>query len=154
VQRGRWRGAISAVTEGASGVRLFPRFRERLPHGRDQPTPGPGRHGGRRRPRERRGGLGPGAPAADLSPRERLSLDFDWKFKLGHAQDPARDFGFGANQRTYAKAGASAPNWWVAAAPQKDFDDSAWAPVTLPHDWGVELPFVNNPDYKPTRQAR
>ena len=35
-------------------------------------------------------------PAIDLAPRERLSLDFDWRFKLGHAQDPARDFGFGA----------------------------------------------------------
>jgi beta-galactosidase len=97
------------------------------------------------------GALAQAAPAVvDLSPRERTSLDFDWRFKLGHAQDPARDFGFGANQRTYAKAGASAPNWWVAAAPQKDFDDGAWASVTLPHDWGVELPFVNNPDYKPT----
>jgi beta-galactosidase len=94
-----------------------------------------------------------GAPAplaVDQAPRERLSLDFDWKFKLGHAQDPARDFGFGANQRTYAKAGASAPNWWVAAAAQADFDDSAWAPVTLPHDWGVELPFVDNPAYVPS----
>lgn len=90
------------------------------------------------------------APVLDLAPRERLSLDFGWKFKLGHAQEPGRDFGFGANQRTYAKAGASAPNWWVAAAAQADFDDSAWAPVTLPHDWAVELPFVDNPDYKPS----
>jgi len=88
--------------------------------------------------------------AVDLGPRERLSLDFDWRFALGHASDPAKDFGFGANQRTYAKAGAGAPNWWVAAAAQKDFDDSAWNPVTLPHDWAVELPFANNPDYKPS----
>ncbi len=86
----------------------------------------------------------------DLAPRERSSLDFDWKFHLGHAQDPARDFGFGANQRTYAKAGANAPNWWVAAAAQKDFDDSAWTPVTLPHDWAVTLPFVDNPAYVPS----
>jgi beta-galactosidase len=91
------------------------------------------------------------APAAvDLAPRERLSLDFGWRFAPGHAQDPARDFGFGANQRTFAKAGASAPNWWVAAAAQAKFDDSAWAPVTLPHDWAVTLPFVDNPDYKPS----
>jgi beta-galactosidase len=86
----------------------------------------------------------------DLGPRERTSLDFDWKFHLGHAQDPARDFGYGANQRTYAKAGADAPNWWVAAAAQKDFDDSAWAPVTVPHDWAVTLPFENNPAYVPS----
>lgn len=88
--------------------------------------------------------------AVDLGPRERTSLDFDWRFALGHASDPAKDFGFGANQRTFAKAGASAPSWWVAAAAQKDFDDSAWKPVTLPHDWAVELPFANNPDYKPS----
>lgn len=92
------------------------------------------------------------APTAtiDLAPRERSSLDFGWRFALGHASDPAKDFGFGANQRTYAKAGASAPNWWGAAAAQADFDDSAWKPVTLPHDWAVELPFANNPDYKPS----
>ncbi|ADG11711.1 DUF4982 domain-containing protein [Caulobacter segnis] len=89
-------------------------------------------------------------PAVDLGPRERSSLDFGWRFALGHASDPAKDFGFGANQRTYAKAGASAPNWWVAAAAQADFDDSAWKPVTLPHDWAVELPFANNLDYKPS----
>jgi beta-galactosidase len=86
----------------------------------------------------------------DLGPRERLSLDFGWRFALGHAQDPARDFGFGANQRTYAKAGAKAQSWWVAQAAQSDFDDGAWAPVTLPHDWGVTLPFVDNPSYVPS----
>lgn len=97
--------------------------------------------------------VAPAAPvpaAIDLAPRERLSLDFGWRFALGHAQGPARDFGFGANQRTFAKAGASAPNWWVAAAAQAKFDDSAWTPVTLPHDWAVTLPFVDNPDYKPS----
>ena len=88
--------------------------------------------------------------AVDLGPRERISMDFDWRFALGHAADPDKDFGFGANQRTYAKQGASAPSWWVAAAAQKDFDDSAWKPVTLPHDWAVELPFADNPDYKPS----
>lgn len=85
----------------------------------------------------------------DLGPRERSSLDFDWTFALGHAQDPARDFGFGANQRTFAKAGASAPSWWVAAAAQMDFDDSNWTKVTLPHDWAVTLPFSDNLNYRP-----
>jgi beta-galactosidase len=89
-------------------------------------------------------------PAVDLAPRERLSLDFDWRFKLGHAQDPARDFGFGANQRTFAKAGATAANWAVSQLSDPKFDAGAWATVTLPHDWGVELPFVDNPAYKPS----
>ena len=26
--------------------------------------------------------------------RERLLLDFDWRFHFGHANDPAKDFGF------------------------------------------------------------
>ena len=92
------------------------------------------------------------APTAtiDMAARERSSLDFGWRFALGHASDPSKDFDFGGNQRTYAKAGADAPNWWVAAAAQKTFDDSAWKPVTLPHDWAVELPFVENPEYKPS----
>jgi len=89
-------------------------------------------------------------PTLDLAPRERLSLDFDWRFKLGHAQDPAKDFGFGANQRTYAKAGATAANWQVSQLSDPAFDAGAWAQVTLPHDWGVELPFVDNPAYAPS----
>ena len=39
--------------------------------------------------------------------RERMSLDFGWRFALGHACDPMRDFGFGklAGTGTYAKSG-------------------------------------------------
>ncbi|MDP1631688.1 MAG: beta-galactosidase GalA [Caulobacter sp.] len=80
----------------------------------------------------------------DLSPRQRLLLDFDWRFALGHAQDPARDFGFGLDQRTYAKAGTK-----VAAAADPDFDDSGWRRVQLPHDWAVDLPFVPSRDLDP-----
>ena len=25
------------------------------------------------------------------------------------------------------------------------FDDSAWSKIDLPHDWAIDLPFVNNP---------
>jgi len=70
------------------------------------------------------------------SRRERLRLDFDWRFHLGHACDPARDFGFGADLQTYAKAGAHA-----SGAARLDFDDSAWDALDLPHDWAVALPF-------------
>ncbi len=69
--------------------------------------------------------------------RERLLLDFGWRFHLGHACDPAKDFGFGLNQKTYAKAGDG-----VALAAAADFDDTDWQPLDLPHDWAVELPFV------------
>lgn len=71
------------------------------------------------------------------SVRETLLVDFDWKFHLGHASDPAQDFGFGANQRTFAKAG-----YGIASCVEPDFKDSDWATINLPHDWAVELPFV------------
>ena len=73
--------------------------------------------------------------------RERLLLDYGWRFALGHADDPDKDFGFGKLRRegTFAKAGrVDGP-----AAPR--FDDSKWAKIDLPHDWAVDLPFVNDP---------
>lgn len=68
--------------------------------------------------------------------RERL---VNWRFHLGHAADVEKDFGFGRDQRTFAKAGQSAP----AALPQ--FDDSDWKLVVVPHDWAVSLPFAPGP---------
>jgi len=84
------------------------------------------------------------APAAAKdapSPRERLLLDFGWRFSLGHADDPARDFGFGGGQgETFAKSG------FLFAPSSIKYDDSAWKKVDLPHDWAVDLPFVNDKD--------
>ena len=69
--------------------------------------------------------------------RDRLLMDFGWRFHFGHANDPEKDFRFGINQHTYAKAGTD-----TAAAAALDFDDHDWAQVNLPHDWAVELPFA------------
>jgi beta-galactosidase len=73
--------------------------------------------------------------------RERLSLDFGWRFALGHACDPMRDFGFGklAGVGTYAKSGDA------GGATGIGFDDSKWEQVQVPHDWAVALPFVIEP---------
>lgn len=79
-------------------------------------------------------------PATGETPRIRRKLAFDWRFALGHASDPERDFGFGRNQRTYAKAGGE-----LAAAVAADFDDSAWSRVQIPHDWAIDLPFTPSP---------
>ena len=73
------------------------------------------------------------APAG-LSARERLLLDFGWRFHFGHADDPAKDFGYGKDQSTYAKSELD-----VADAAVAEFDDSAWRAIDLPHDWAVEL---------------
>ena len=77
--------------------------------------------------------------AADIAvaPRERLLLDFDWKFTLGHACDPSRDLGFAANLEGLSKTVG------FDFATEK-FDDSRWRSLSLPHDWAVELPFVHD----------
>lgn len=68
--------------------------------------------------------------------RETLSLDRNWRFHLGNASDPEKDFQFGTGE-LFAKAGdAEGP-----ARP--DFIDSAWRTIDLPHDWAVELEFVS-----------
>src|SRR3984885_3289772 len=86
-----------------------------------------------------------------VSLRARQLLDFGWRFHFGHADDPAKDFGFGAQNReaTFAKSGAFPP------VTRATFDDSEWRTINLPHDWAVELPFEKRPagvgrDGKPT----
>jgi beta-galactosidase len=68
----------------------------------------------------------------------RIRFDTGWRFAFGHLNDVEKDFGYGGDLRTYAKQGIDATP--VAKA---DYDDSQWRPVTLPHDWAVELPFVH-----------
>jgi len=82
-----------------------------------------------------------------VAPREHLLFDFGWKFFQGHASDPLRDLGFGMGQGDFAKSG----ELWFST---QKFDDSKWRTLNLPHDWAVELPFVNDEEqnshgYKP-----
>lgn len=53
------------------------------------------------------------APQAAAAPRQVLSLADGWRFRKGDAP----------------------------AAMQPGFDDSAWRPVTVPHDWSMDEPF-------------
>jgi len=93
----------------------------------------------------------PGPPSAEtqsaVSPRERLLLDFGWKFFQGHGSDPLRDLGFGKGEGDFAKTGE------LEFATAK-LDDTKWRELNLPHDWAVELPFVHDEEqqshgYKP-----
>ena len=94
------------------------------------------------------------ATGTEVSPRERVSFDEDWRFQKG---DPA---GAG-DQLAYAKlkpwllaTGGDLQN--AVATPlarpegnpgaevpytQPGFDDSGWRSLNLPHDWGIEGPF-------------
>jgi len=72
--------------------------------------------------------------------RERMLLDFGWRFHLGNANDPEKDFGFGSGRAgNFQKTGNFLP------AGSMGFDDSDWKPVDLPHDWAIELEFKNDP---------
>ena len=73
--------------------------------------------------------------------RERLLFDFGWTFHFGHADDPARDFGYGsAAAGNFQKTGGFMP------AGSTSFSDADWRRIDLPHDWTVELPFKKDPD--------
>ena len=73
-----------------------------------------------------------------IGDRERVSLDFDWRFAFGHAADPSRDFGFGTGE-SWAKV----TSWRGPVRPT--FDDASWRQLDVPHDWVAELPFVQEP---------
>ena len=60
------------------------------------------------------------------SPRERLSLDANWKFHLGN------EWGWSHN---LGKAGSG------SGPASESFSDASWRTVTLPHDWALELAF-------------
>ena len=77
---------------------------------------------------------------AAVAQRERVSLDEGWKFHFGDASDPEKDFHYGLVP-VFVKSGGVKG---TAIAP--DFNDSGWRSLSLPHDWAVELPFVNSPD--------
>jgi len=66
------------------------------------------------------------SPASAPIPRERLSMDFGWKFHLGN------DWGIGQG---LSKAGAG------YGPASMDYSDASWRQVQLPHDWAIELPF-------------
>ncbi len=74
---------------------------------------------------------------AAIAPREQLLFDFGWKFTFGNGADPSKDLGFGFGQSDFSKTG----DFKFAKA---GFDDSAWRPIDLPHEWAVELPFVHD----------
>jgi beta-galactosidase len=72
--------------------------------------------------------------------RERSLLDFGWRFHFGHANDAAKDFGFGSG-----RSGGFQKTGGFLEPSHPAFDDSDWKPVDLPHDWAIELPFKDDP---------
>jgi beta-galactosidase len=74
---------------------------------------------------------------AQAPSREHIDFDANWKFHLGHAANAEKDFNYSI-ATVFSKAGTG-----NGTAIEAKFKDSAWSTVDLPHDWAVELPFVN-----------
>ncbi len=77
-----------------------------------------------------------------LCAQKRTNLDENWKFHFGHAANPDKDFNYSL-ATIFAKSGGAAR---TAIDPR--FNDSTWRTVSLPHDWAVELPFVEHPGFE------
>ncbi len=73
------------------------------------------------------------------SVRATIRLDKGWKFALGHAADPQKDFGCGTEYFNYLTKASSIHNEGPYA---QKFDDSAWQEVQVPHDWASTLPYA------------
>ncbi|HYH16702.1 MAG TPA: beta-galactosidase GalA [Flavisolibacter sp.] len=78
---------------------------------------------------------------AQTAQRKRINFDEDWRFHFGHAADPAKDFNYRIAP-IFAKSGNTS-----TTALGVQFNDSTWRKLDLPHDWAVELPFVNSPNF-------
>ena len=73
------------------------------------------------------------------SVRESIRLDKGWKFKLGHAADPQKDFGCGTEYFNYLTKANSIHNEGPYA---QKFDDADWEEIQVPHDWVATLPYA------------
>ena len=74
--------------------------------------------------------------ANSIRGRERLLMDFGWRFAFGHVYDAKKDFNHGTGYFSYfTKSG------YGDGPAAISFDDRAWRKLNLPHDWAVELPF-------------
>ena len=93
---------------------------------------------------------------ADTAPRERLRITEDWRFHRGDAPDAGDALAYATIRDWVLPTGADLINAGLAAPQrpsgeepgakvsfvQPSFDDSGWRQLDLPHDWGIEGPFM------------
>ena len=86
--------------------------------------------------------------------QEKINLDEDWKFHFGHAANPEKDFDYSKTALLHKS------NVFATTVVNAKFVDTTWKKINIPHDWVVELPFVNSPQvemdshgYKPVGGA-
>ncbi len=74
--------------------------------------------------------------------QHKLNIDNDWKFHLGNAANPEKDFNYSIAPIFYKSGGAA------NTAIDPSFKDSSWEEVDLPHDWVASLPFQNSTNFE------
>jgi beta-galactosidase len=79
--------------------------------------------------------LPPFIASADV--RDVVTLDEGWRFSLGSAQDREKDFRFNTAAFSYVTKLGYGSDGPAATG----YDDRGWRTVSLPHDWGMEMPF-------------
>ncbi len=77
----------------------------------------------------------------ETSIRKHVNFDDNWLFHFGNAANPSKDFNFKI-ANIFSKTGKA-----DSTAIENKFNDRAWRNLTLPHDWAVELPIVNNSSF-------
>ena len=70
--------------------------------------------------------------------REVTRLNEGWRFALGNASDPVKDFGCGTEYFNYLTKANSIHN---EGPYSPKFSDAAWQKVSVPHDWVTTLPY-------------
>jgi beta-galactosidase len=98
------------------------------------------------------------AVSAANSPREKILMDFGWRFHLGDAPDAGMKFFYPeVNNLLKTQPDEVGKEPASMATPdlggkvsfvQPKFDDSGWRQLDLPHDWAVELPFDPNGEFE------
>ena len=79
--------------------------------------------------------------ASAQSERQHINIDKGWRFHFGHAADARKDFNFSI-ANIFSKTGKA-----EMTAIDPKFGDSTWRELDLPHDWAVELPFVESENF-------
>ena len=83
--------------------------------------------------------------------RQKICIDENWNFALGHAANPDLDFHFGQSL-TFSKVAVLQENYVIKNGKENrfslpfinSFNDSLWEQLDLPHDWAVALPYDKN----------
>jgi beta-galactosidase len=98
-----------------------------------------------------------GAVFGAESGRERVSFNAGWKFFKGDDPDAGESLAYERVKQWMLPTGdhllnyrppqpiapPARPMWWLKFS-KPDFDDSAWRTLDVPHDWGIEGPFMQD----------